>query len=138
MIDSEEPQEERTVTQVSETPGHRQETTYRSQGPVATAGGRLGQLVWLAAGVVAVVLALDFVFKLIAANSIGFVAFIGSLGGALSAPFQGILSTTITSGAHVTYWPDLAAIVVYAVAAWIVFTLIKIVAAPGSRGARPA
>ncbi|MHB8313929.1 MAG: hypothetical protein ACYDD0_11645, partial [Candidatus Dormibacteria bacterium] len=138
MIDSEAPHEERTVTQVEESPGRREATTYRSQGPVTSTSSRLGQLVWLAAGVVAVILALDFIFKLIAANSIGFVAFIGSLGGALSAPFRGILSTTITPGAHVTYWPDLAAIVVYAVAAWIVSSLIRIVATPRSRGARPA
>jgi hypothetical protein len=138
MIEPEAPQEERTTTQVSGTPGQWQETSYRSQGPVATAGGRLGQLVWLAGGVVAVILALDFVFKLVAANSIGFVGLIANLGGSLSAPFRGILSTTITPGAHVTYWPDLAAIVVYAVAAWIVVSLIKIVATPSRKGTRPA
>ncbi|MHB1893171.1 MAG: hypothetical protein ACYCTZ_06690 [Candidatus Dormibacteria bacterium] len=137
MIDPEAPREEQTVSQVSETPGQREENTYRREGPVAPPGGPLRQLVWLAAGVVDAVLLLDFVFKLIGANAIGFVAFISSLGAALSAPFRGILSTSVTTGAHYTYWPDVAAIVVYALAAWIVVSLIRIVSTSRTHAPRP-
>ncbi|MDA8331844.1 MAG: hypothetical protein M0027_11720 [Candidatus Dormibacteraeota bacterium] len=136
MIDPEAPQQEQTVTQVAQTPTGTQQYTYRASGPAATPAFRLRQLVWLAAGVVDVILALDFLFKLMGANQIGFVSFIGGLANALSAPFRGILATTVTAGAHVAYWPDVVAIVVYGIAAWIVVALIGIVAAP-RRGPSP-
>ncbi len=138
MLDPEAPREEQSVTTVSQNPnpGTTQQSTDTATTPVATTGFKLRQLVWLAAGVVDAILALDFIFKLIGANAIGFVAFIGNLATALSSPFRGILATTVTAGAHVAYWPDVVAIVVYAIAAWIVVALIGIVATP--RATRPA
>ncbi len=130
MKDPRDPTKEETVTRVSESPGERQETTYRTAGTVATAGSRLSQLVWLAAGVVAAILALDFVFKLIAAGAVGFVSFIADIAAALAAPFHGVLATTVTSGAHVAYWPNVVAIVVYGLAAWVVVRLVGISTAP--------
>lgn len=76
----------------------------------------MSQMVWLAAGVVAAILALDFVSKLIAA--------------ALAAPFHGVLATTVTSGAHVAYWPNVVEIVVYGLAAWVVVRLVGTSNAP--------
>ncbi|MHB1577324.1 MAG: hypothetical protein ACYCX9_12555 [Candidatus Dormibacteria bacterium] len=136
MLDPESPREEQSVTTVSQAPGTAQRSTYTASTPVTTTGFKLRQLVWLAAGVVDAILALDFIFRLIGANAIGFVAFIGNLAAALSAPFRGILASTATAGAHVAYWPDVVAIVVYGIAAWIVVALIGIMATP--RATRPA
>ena len=133
MIDQNAPHEETTVTQVSQEPGERQEVTYRSSTPVATSGFRARQLVWLAAGVVDAILALDFLFKLIGASSVGFVSFIGGMATGLSAPFRGVLATSVTAGAHVAYRPDVVGIVVYTMAAWIVVALVNIALAPRPR-----
>ncbi len=130
MLDPEAPRQEQSVTTVTQGPGTTQESTTRASTPVATTGLQLRQLVWLACGVVDAILALDFVFKLMGANAIGFVLFIGNVAGALAAPFRGILATTVTPGAHVAYWPDVVAVIVYAIAAWIVVVLIGIVATP--------
>ncbi|MHB8395547.1 MAG: hypothetical protein ACYDC5_13870 [Candidatus Dormibacteria bacterium] len=138
MIDPEAPQQEQTVTQVSQTPTGARESTYTSSRPSVTPGFRLRQLVWLAAGVVDAILALDFLFKIIGATSIGFVSFIGTLASGLSAPFRGILPTAVTAGAHVAFWPDVVAIIVFGLAAWIVVALIGIVAAPRPGPSRTA
>ncbi len=133
MIDQNAPHEERTVTQVSQEPGERQEVTYRSSTPVATAQFRARQLVWLAAGVVDAILALDFLFKLIGSSQVGFVSFIGGMATGLSAPFRGVLATNVTAGTHLAYWPDVVGIIVYTLAAWIVVTLVGIALAPRAR-----
>ncbi len=134
MIEPGAPQQEQTVTEVSETPTGTRQATYTKRTPTVTPAFRSRQFVWLAAGVVDAVLALDFLFKIIGANPIGFVSFIGGVASALSAPFRGILSTSVTAGAHVAYWPDVVAIVVYGIAAWIVVALIGIAAGSGSSG----
>ena len=104
-----------------ETAVYRQRTT--------SSGSRLGQLVWLAAGVVDLVLALDFVLKLAGANITGFVAFIGGLASALAVPFAGIFTTHTAAVGRVTQWADIVAIIIYTAAAWIVVRLIEIVSA---------
>jgi len=48
---------------------------------------------------------------------------------ALSAPFRGVLASSVTTG-HYAYWPDIVGIVVYLIAAWIVVVLIGILASP--------
>lgn len=124
------------MTRVSREPGERRETTYRTSSAVTTPGFQLRQLVWLAAGVVDAIVALDFIFKLIGASSVGFVAFIASLAAALSAPFRGVMATNVNAASHVAYWPDVVAIVVYTLAAWIVVALIGIAARPRARQQR--
>lgn len=103
--------------------------------PVATStggysvGSRLIQLVWLIAGVVAVILTLDFVFRAVPANNTGFAHYIYRLGGWLAAPFDGIFNTTTANhGTSVFRWSDVLAVVIYSVAAWIVARLIRITA----------
>ena len=103
--------------------------------PVATStgaysvGSRLIQLVWLLAGVVDLILALDFVFRAVPANNTGFAHYIYRLGGWLGAPFDGIFNTTTANhGTSVFRWSDVLAVVIYAVAAWIVARLIRITA----------
>lgn len=133
MIDPEAPREERTVTSVSQAPGERRETSYRSSTPVVTPGFQARQLLWLAMGVVDAILALDFLFKLIGAAAVGFVAFVGNLALPLAAPFRGVLTTNVGAGAHLAYWPDVVGIVVYSLAAWILIALVGIAAAPRTR-----
>ncbi len=98
-----------------------------------TTGSRLGQFAWLAAGVVDLVLALDFILKLAGANITGFVAFIGGLASSLAAPFEGIFANHYVASGRVTQWADVVAIVVYTAAAWIVVRLIEIASTPRSR-----
>lgn len=136
MIDPEAPREEQTTTRVSRAPGEQEETTFHSTTPVTTPAFQARQLIWLAAGVVDAILVLDFVFKVIGAGSVGFVAFIANLATALSAPFHGVLATSLSGAGHVAYWPDLAGIVVYSIAAWIVVALVGIAAAPRARQQR--
>lgn len=91
--------------------------------PVAS---RLQSLVWPAVG--DVILALDFVFKLLASANVGFVGFISMVAGSLAAPFRGVLASSVPSSGHYFYWPDVVAIVVFLIAAWIVVSLIGITA----------
>ena len=88
---------------------------------------RLQSTVWLAVGVVDVILALDFVFKLLASANVGLVSFITTIAGSLAAPFRGVLASSVPTG-HYFYWPDVVAIVVFLIAAWIVVSLIGIMA----------
>ena len=106
-----------------------QQTVTRTSSTVAPPGLRLRNLVWLAAAVVNAILALDFLFKIAGSADVGFVSFIWSIASPLSAPFRGVLASTVSTG-HYAYWPDIAGIVVYSIAAWIVVGLIGIMAAP--------
>jgi hypothetical protein len=101
--------------------------------PVATStgassvGSRLIQLVGLIAGVVDIILALDFAFRAVPANNTGFAHYIYRLGGWLAAPFDGIFNTTTANhGTSVFRWSDVLAVVIYSVAAWIVARLVRI------------
>lgn len=96
-------------------------------------GNRISQFVWLVTGVVDIILALDFIFRAAGAHNTGFAHYIYRLGNYLASPFSGIFNTTVAAnGASVMRWGDLLAIVVYAVAAWIVTRLVRIVANPGT------
>lgn len=131
MMNPEVTQREETVTTVDAqgVPQRVARQTTVSEGP---AGYRARSLVWLAAGVVEILLAVDFIFKLSAANGVGFVAFISDVAGALSSPFRGIFNVSVAAPAHLVYWPDVVAMVVYLVAAWIVVALVGILSAPRS------
>ncbi len=126
MIEPEVSEEERTATRVNADGGGVQTTT-RTTATVTPVASRLQSAVWLAVGVVDVILALDFVFKLLATVNVGFVAFVTSVAGALSAPFRGVLASSVPSG-HYFYWPDVLAAVVYVIAAWVLVSLVHITA----------
>lgn len=111
--------------------------------PVATStggysvGSRLTQLIWLIAGVVDIILALDFVFRAVPANNTGFAHYIYRLGGWLGGPFDGIFNTTTANhGTSVFRWSDVLAVVIYSIAAWIVARLVRITS-PSRRGVGP-
>ena len=126
MSDPEVNEREETVTRVGPS-GSSEQTVTRTTGPVAPMASRAKSTVWLAVGVVDVVLALDFVFKLLASAAVGFVGFIASVAAALAAPFRGVLATSVATGRYAN-WPDVVAIVVYLIAAWIVVSLVGIMA----------
>lgn len=84
-------------------------------------------------GVIEVLLAFRFFFKLLGANQAsGFVSFIYSITGILSAPFKGIFSPYVTNGlsARSVFEPSvIIAFIVYAIAAWGLVKLIRLKAA---------
>lgn len=126
MIAPEVTEQEQTVTRV-DSGGSGERTTTRTTGTVTPMTFRLKSAVWLAVGVVDVILALDFVFKMLASANVGFVGFISTVAGSLSVPFKGVLATAVPSG-HYAYWPDVVGMVVYLIAAWIVVSLIGLTA----------
>jgi hypothetical protein len=126
MSDPEVNEREETVARVGPT-GSGEQTVTRTTGTVAPMASRAKSAVWLAVGVVDVVLALDFVFKLLASTAVGFVGFIASVAAALAAPFRGVLTSSVATG-HYAHWRDVVAILVYLIAAWIVVSLIGIMA----------
>ena len=95
---------------------------------MTSVASKLQSLVWLAVGVVDLILALDFVFKLLASANVGFVRLISMVAGSLAAPFRGVLTSSVPSSGHYFYWPDVVAMLVFLIAAWIVVSLIGITA----------
>ena len=81
--------------------------------------------VGLAAGIVVIFLAFDFIFHAAGAANVGFGAFVYSIGGALAAPFSGIFNTASTTPGTLLVWADLLAVVVYAIAAAIVLKVVS-------------
>lgn len=97
----------------------------------ATSYQTASYIVYFIFGLLDVLLAFRFVFKLLGANpSTGFVDFIYSLSGIFVAPFTGIFSTSVAQGDVTTSVFDpatLVAIVVYALLAWGIVALIKVI-----------
>lgn len=90
-----------------------------------------GYLIYFIFGVLDIVLAFRFVFKLLGANpSSGFVDFIYSLSAVFIAPFTGIFNTSLAKGDVVTsvFEPaTLVALIVYGLVAWGLVTLIRLI-----------
>lgn len=84
-------------------------------------------------GIIEVLIAFRFAFKLLGANPRnGFIAFLYSVAGVFSAPFSGIFDPFVTSGlaAKSVFEPaDIIAMVVYAVLAWCLVGLFRLIAA---------
>ena len=84
-------------------------------------------VVWFVFGVIEVFIGIRFVLKLIGANAeAGFVQFVNGFSGIFMAPFDAILGTDSVSGATLE-WSALVAIVIYALIAWGLVTLIGVV-----------
>jgi hypothetical protein len=101
-------------------------TAYTSRTSVFPAGYRAIQIVWFVIGLINVLLALDFVFRLAAANNVGFAHLIYAIGRGLSAPFDGIFNNTVSDGVYVVKWSDLLAIAVYTLIGWGITVLVRI------------
>jgi hypothetical protein len=98
----------------------RRSSTWEWSGrPLAT------RIVWLAAGIVFILLGFDFVFHAAGAANVGFGAFVFTIGGALAAPFAGIFRTTSTNSGALFVWADVLAAAVYAIAAAIVLKVVS-------------
>lgn len=91
----------------------------------------VGYLIYFIIGVLEIVLAFRFVFKLLGANpASGFVDFIYNLSTIFIAPFMGIFNTSLAKGDVVTsvFEPaSLVALIVYGLVAWGIVTLIRLV-----------
>jgi hypothetical protein len=105
-------------------------SVYSSRVGVYPVGYRTIQLIWLIAGVVDLILALDFIFKAAKANNTGFAHYIYRLAGWLAAPFNGIFNTSTAANGTVFRWADVLAIAIYSIAAWIITKLVRITATP--------
>jgi len=97
----------------------------------ATSYQTAGYLVYFIFGILDILLAFRFVFKLLGANSLtDFVDFIYNLSAIFVAPFAGIFNTSLANG-NVTvsvFEPaTLVALIVYAVLAWGIVALIRVI-----------
>lgn len=109
-------------------------TTVRAQTRTLASKGNpkatIMNVVWYLYGLVAILLVIRFVLKLAGANSAnGFVSFIYSVTGFLSAPFDTIFNTSTTTHGSVTsvFEPSiLVAIIVYALIAWGIVKLLSL------------
>lgn len=85
------------------------------------------RVIWYIAGVIIVLLAFRIVLLLLAANQgSGFVNFIYSVAGVFAAPFYGIFNYTPNYGHFYFEISSVVAIVVYALVAWGLGTLVDI------------
>lgn len=104
---------------VTEQPMKRQATSYQTA----------GYLIYFIFGVLDVLLAFRFVFKLLGANPLsGFVDFTYNLSAIFIAPFAGIFNTSLANGDVTTsvFEPaTLVAFIVYAILAWGIVALIN-------------
>jgi uncharacterized membrane protein len=104
-----------------ERPVKRQATSYQTA----------GYLIYFIFGVLDVILAFRFVFKLLGANlSSGFVDFIYNLSAIFVTPFAGIFNTSLANGDVITsvFEPaTLVAFIVYAILAWGIVALISVI-----------
>jgi hypothetical protein len=99
-----------------------------------SAHDRLGELIVLAILVVDLFLALDFVFRAVAASRDGFVQVVDRVGNALASPFAGIFKSSHAVG-HTTFWAALIALVVYSLAALILIRIVHLLTSPMRRQA---
>lgn len=91
---------------------------------------KLISIVWLLAGMLEILLGLRFILKLMAANPAApFVDFIYSLSAPFLWPFFGITGTPAANN-MVLEIPTLIAMIVYALLAWIVVRVIRLLMTP--------
>ncbi len=79
-------------------------------------------------------LALRFIMKMFGANAEnGFVSWLYEMSGVLLDPFRGIFPTTVFQNTFVFEFSTLFAIVIYAIAAILIFALLDLVTGAGPR-----
>ncbi len=93
------------------------------------------EFVWLLAGIALAFLALDFVFHATGANSVGFAAFVFSVGKVLAAPFAGIFKTTYAVHGNLLIWADVLAMIIYALAAAVLVKVLTLISARSATSA---
>jgi hypothetical protein len=90
------------------------------------------EFVWLIVGIVVAFLAFDFVLHATGANSVGFAAFVFSVGKALAAPFAGIFKTTNATRGSLLVWADVLAMFVYALLGMVITKIVMMATARGA------
>jgi hypothetical protein len=93
------------------------------------------EVVWLIAGIVIALLALDFIFHAAGANNVGFASFIFGVGKALAAPFAGIFKTAYAARGNLLVWADVLAMVIYGILAGIVVKVVTLISARSATAA---
>ena len=105
----------------------------RHEAAEAESAFRAYYLVYFIVGLIEILLAIHFIFKLLGANPANdFVSFVYGLGNVFLAPFVGIFQATTTEGAETTgvFEPGiLIAMAVYALVGWGIAKLIDVVTA---------
>jgi YggT family protein len=88
---------------------------------------RVSQLIWLVFGVIIVLIAIRVVLRLIVANPANtFADVIYNITNIFLNPFFGLTGTPTTTNGMALEVSSLIAIVVYALAAWLIVTLVRI------------
>ena len=87
------------------------------------------ELVWLLAGILVVILAMDFIFHATGANDVGFAAFVFSAGAFLASPFAGIFNTSTAAPGSVLVWADVLAMAIYALLALAIVKVVGMMSA---------
>jgi len=106
------------------TSSHKQIVHTESHSPVEVVVGRV---VYYVLGVIEVFLGTRFLLRMLGANAhTAFVQFIYSVSAVFMAPFTAIFKTTVTEGAKLE-WSILVAMAVYALIAWGIVVLIKVI-----------
>lgn len=116
-------QTRRTVSAAPEVPGEHPRDTFEKKRVVF----RAYQIVWYLLGLVEVLLALRFFLKFAGANPLsGFARFVYNLSEPLAAPFYGLFGVNVT-GPSVFEWTTLIAMLVYALVAWGLVALFRLI-----------
>jgi hypothetical protein len=111
------------VRPVSE-PGHAQRTVIRGASPLAT----WINVIYIVLAVVDGLIAIRFVLKLLAANpEAGFAQLIYGVTAPLVAPFVGLLGNPASSTGNQFEVTSLAAMAVYALVAWLLTRIVRLV-----------
>jgi hypothetical protein len=92
-------------------------------------------LIYFLLGVLEVILALRFIFRLLGANqNSGFIQFLYTLSGGFVGPFNGIFNDQTIGNTSVFEVSTLIAILVYALVGWGLVSLVRVILASNSSG----
>ena len=91
---------------------------------------RAVQTVWFLIGIINVILALDFILRLLGANNVGFAHLIYVLDRVFAAPFIGVFTPSYSDGSASFAWADLLGILVYCLIGWGITKAVRIAATP--------
>jgi hypothetical protein len=97
---------------------------------------RMVQMVWFLLGLTEAIVGLRVLFRAAAAHDVGFVSFIYGLGAPLVAPFEGITPDYV-SRSNVVEIGSLIAMLVYAIAGYLVVKLVRIATTPSTDDGTP-
>jgi hypothetical protein len=95
------------------------------------------EIVWLIAGIVLALLAMDFILHATGAHNVGFAAFVFSTGSFFAGPFAGIFNTSTAAGGNLIIWADALAMVVYTLLAVAIVKVVGMASANRTKNDGP-